>query len=235
MSTLGKHWFIADTTDFEYKKYLLLAYLQQVTQAFKGEKIHPHLHELKQHFLELKNYKERKETLSQNLYGTLSGFDLKHWRLLYEKTAEDNDALQEVERLIYYAMPLLQDKLKEGNALFSALMQLVQFDVIGILPSYKDEGYLLLKNGEYSSTKVYAYRISFYESVSDTHKSIRWVPVQEYPRSLLYTPAYIKSDLIKQQGHLPNPATWYFYTAHPLPEEEALLPISVHYLSGQLE
>ena len=38
MNKLGMNWFTEGRVDFEYKKYVLLAYLQQVHQSFEENK-----------------------------------------------------------------------------------------------------------------------------------------------------------------------------------------------------
>ena len=46
MATLDKNWLTDGWMDFEYKKYVLLAYLQETAQQFDQKKLYPRLSEL---------------------------------------------------------------------------------------------------------------------------------------------------------------------------------------------
>ena len=42
MKTLSETWFADGYIDFELKKYVLLAYLQEVSKCFNENKLYPH-------------------------------------------------------------------------------------------------------------------------------------------------------------------------------------------------
>ena len=50
MKSLSVNWFIEGSLDFEYKKYQLLAYLQQINQHFNKTKLYPDLNDLIFHY-----------------------------------------------------------------------------------------------------------------------------------------------------------------------------------------
>ncbi len=60
MATLNKNWITEKAIDFEYKKYILLAYLKQVSQNFEENKLYPSLAELIGHYKLLISIKENK-------------------------------------------------------------------------------------------------------------------------------------------------------------------------------
>ena len=55
MGKLSDNWISEGWVDFEYKKYLLLAYLQDVEKDFKSVKLYPPLAELIHHYQKLEN------------------------------------------------------------------------------------------------------------------------------------------------------------------------------------
>jgi hypothetical protein len=64
MNSLSKNWITENHIDFEYKKYMLLAYLQHVSEDFTETKLYPSLSDLVAHYRNLLSLKESK----QNLY-----------------------------------------------------------------------------------------------------------------------------------------------------------------------
>ena len=67
MKTLGIDWFIEGSIDFEYKKYVLLAYLQEINRHFDKRRLYPNLSDLVFHYNNLLYFKQNKTTL-QNAF-----------------------------------------------------------------------------------------------------------------------------------------------------------------------
>ena len=98
-----------------------------------------------------------------------------------------------------------------------------------------NEGYLFIKDGTYSHTAVYQYRLTIFEKHDEKYRGIRTDYVQSWQRTVSNSPQNIKSELIRSKKELPNPAVYYIETDLAYPLEETLLPISkrcfVKYLS----
>ena len=60
MEKLSKDWLTQGLVDFEYKKYLLLAYLQTVKKSFSKVELYPFLSDLVFHYRNLVAVKENK-------------------------------------------------------------------------------------------------------------------------------------------------------------------------------
>ena len=63
METLSKNWITENHIDFEYKKYVLLAYLQNVSDNFSDHRLYPFLSDLVEHYRSLKILKDNKKNL----------------------------------------------------------------------------------------------------------------------------------------------------------------------------
>ena len=60
MEKLPKDWLTQGWVDFEYKKYVILAYLQQVQHNFSNQKLFPDLPELRAHYHETQQLQQSK-------------------------------------------------------------------------------------------------------------------------------------------------------------------------------
>jgi hypothetical protein len=66
MRNLEKDWLTAGLIDFEYKKYLLLAYLQSVKTNFKEKKLYPDLSDLQRHYEYSMYFKDGLQQMAKN-------------------------------------------------------------------------------------------------------------------------------------------------------------------------
>ena len=99
MEKLDKDWLTKDNTDFEYKKYILLDYLQRVNNQFKENKIYPYLSDCIEEFRSLKDLLEQKDKLTPK---ELTSIDFKNMELIY--TTIEDDIFVEIQKLINYAL-----------------------------------------------------------------------------------------------------------------------------------
>ena len=66
MTELSKDWLTQGLIDFEYKKYILLAYLKNVRQNFQGQILYPFLSDLVFHYRNLLSIRENKQLIYEN-------------------------------------------------------------------------------------------------------------------------------------------------------------------------
>ena len=85
MGTLKHNWLTDYLIDFEYKKYVLLAYLQNAKKSFTEVRLFPCLSDLIFHYRNLMHYIESKELVDENLPVEMAGMDLGAMKLIYEK------------------------------------------------------------------------------------------------------------------------------------------------------
>ncbi len=223
---LKKDWLTADIIDFEYKKYILLAYLQEVEKAFNQYKLYPELGELVEHYRRLLDFNTSTEMLKQQVKGDLKEIDMDKLELVYEKTLLDDHVMEELEMIVNYSLPKLKYHLNLGKDHYEQVESQLRLEPIGIVPLYKNEGYLLLKTNDIRETSVFQYRISLFEDAHDRYRSIHTTYVNTYRNSLINTFEGIKGRIIAERKELPNPATYLIESEKQYPVNETLLPIA---------
>lgn len=232
MKTLSNDWLIEKTIDVEYKQYILLAYLKEVSDNFNRNMLYPFLADLIQHYMNLKNFQHDTAKLSAAFPKKLKSLDTKRYRLIYEKLYENDDLINDLHEIINYSIPQFERHLEEGKKIYDFVEQNLHITPVGLLPLYSDEGYMLLSNGEDLNTLVYEYQMTVIEQSNEKFRAIHTNYITSYKRTLVNTNQNIKQDLIRLQKKLPNPATFAVETEMMVPLDATLLPIAKRSLAA---
>lgn len=224
MAKLSKDWLFEKHIDLEYKSYVLLAYLQDVCNAFEVNRLYPHLAELVGHYNALVNIKAEHERLENQFPKELKSIR-PNFQLEYEKMGRP-ETLDEIVEIIEYAIPLLEKHVKNGQAIYEEIEKTVHIRSVGLLPLHTDEGYLLVMNGNEPQTQVYNFSITLFEDPRGKYRAIHTSFFADYARTLSNTPEQIKLELIRSNRKLPNPVTLTVESEYVLPFMETLLPIA---------
>jgi hypothetical protein len=226
MKDLTANWLTEPSIDFEYKKYVLLAYLQGIEQQFVQNKLYPFYQDLRFHHQALTLLSTQQRTLQSLFPKQLDAIDLDGLQLQYSDLFENSALMDELGSIVSYALPQLQLAISEAQLIKNTIMEQMELTPIGIVPLYLREGYLLLDKR--ASTQVYEYRLSLiqYPEADTGLKSICTDYVTSYPTGISNSYDYIKNDLIRKRDHLPNPATYVVQTELEVPEQETLLPLA---------
>ncbi len=225
MEKLSQNWFIEGSIDAEFKKYLLLAYLQQVEENFENFKLYPNLAELISHYRNLVSFKESKNLVQQNFPEVLTDMDAQQFKLIYEKVVSDDELMQEIMNIVNQSMKLMKHALDQGKDIYETLESRIKIEPVGIVPIYKYDGYLFLKTYNSKTTKVYQYHIAAFAQNTQEYRSINTQWVGDYEYSLTTHFEFIKQDLVKKNKFLPNPAAFAAHADMEIPILESLLPI----------
>lgn len=235
MKSLGPNWMIENLIDFEYKKYELLAYLQAVKQEFKDEKLYPALSDLIAHYNNLLTIKNNKQQMSESFKKILSKIDVEKLKLIYESTEQDPAVINEIEEIINFSIPQLQNSLKEGKEIYSTIEGDMQIEPIGITPLNTDEGYMFICDGKQHDTHVHQYKITFYEHANEQYRGIHTDYITSFAYSYINTFENVKLQLIKENKELPTPAVFAISSDKQYPLDESFMPIAkrtlVRYIS----
>jgi hypothetical protein len=237
MKQLSETWFADGYIDFELKKYTLLAYLQQVNKYFGENKLYPQLGDVIFHYNNLLQFRQNKDYLKQQFPRRLSQLDMERLTLLYESMIADDEVMEELESILQYALEQLSCTIEDGTDIYEFVESRLEISPVGLMPLDSTEGYFMLRDGNFRETRVYQYRLMFFEKESSRYRSMRTEFVNSWQRSLAHSVNHIKTELLRNRTQLPNPAVYSIETDLAFPLEETLLPIArrslVRYITHQ--
>ncbi|MFT3822467.1 MAG: hypothetical protein QM731_01055 [Chitinophagaceae bacterium] len=236
MKTLSETWFADGRIDYELKKYTLLAYLQEVNKYFHENKLYPQLSDLIFHYNNLLAFKTNKQYLQEQFPKKLTGVQIERLQLLYEQLIADDELMQELEDIINFSADEMKSTISSGAEIYEFVEEKLTIFPVGLVPLDTNEGYFFLSKGQNKHTRVYQYRLSFFENHDDRYRAIKTEYIDEWHRSMVNTYESIKASLIKQKKDLPNPAVYSIETDLSFPTDETLLPVAkrslVRYISA---
>lgn len=233
MGHLSENWLTENLIDFEYKKYVLLGYLQQVEEKFKEQKLYPDLTELITHYKNLMALKQNTFSLENGFKKNIKSIDFNTQQFVYESTV-NNDLLNELKQIIEFSEPLLVQELQQGKSIFSFAEQHIAISHVGLVPIYKSEGYFLLQGFKEKQVLVYQYALTKINYINEQLVGLHCNYVTTYKLSLTQQVDTIKHELINENPVLPNPAVYYFKANVALPNDETFLPIAKRLLYQKL-
>ncbi len=223
---LSETWFMEGFIDFELQKYRLLAYLKDVKNSFNATKLYPQLSDIVAHYKNLLAFRENKKLMQDKFPRRLDQINAQKLELVFEKMLADTDVMQELEHITDYALEQMKDTITEGAEIFDFVEKKLLVEAVGIMPLYKNEGYVFLHYGDKFEVRVYNYTITLFEHHNARFKGIR----MEYMDTRSKTPAntyqQIKLDVIRDYRALPNPAVFIVDFPLSVPLNETLLPIA---------
>lgn len=235
MKTLSETWFADGYIDFELKKYTLLAYLQEINKYFNQNKLYPQLADIIFHYNNLSAFRENKKFLQEQFPKKLSGVQIEKLQVLYEQMIDDDELMKELEEIITYSAGKMKKAIINGTEIYEFVEDKLTIFPVGLVPLDNVEGYFFLSEGTYSSTRVYRYRLSFFEKHDEQYRSIRTEYIDSWERNMVNTYENIKAELLKISTAFPNPAVYSIETPLKFPVEETLLPVAkrslVRYIS----
>ncbi len=226
MKTLGLNWFAEGTIDFEYKQYILLAYLEEVKRYYAAQKVYPVLSDLITHYRNLEAYRNSKKNMAQHFPHRITQIDLVHRQLIYEPELVENETLQEIDHIVEYALPQIKAQVEQGKELYESIEAKIQVIPVGLIPLYKNEGYVLIRMANDDQIYIYRFTSHRFNYGNEKMQAIHTHFVENVTQSLTTDFDTIKINLIKKYQDLPNPATYAFESAVAVPMEETLLPIA---------
>lgn len=220
MKHLHPQWFLQGIWDLEYKQYLLLAYLQEVKAYYRQSRLYPPLAELIASWHELLLLKKEIQRLLDNLPKEITGISEKGFD--YQIVIQQPEALDILEDLIDFALPLIKAHIDEGTHLYETIEKTLQAEVIGILPTYREEGYVFLTRGNEHTLYVYSYKLLKLLQ-PDKSWAIRMEPVGVYPVSRYENYLKVKEKILKSRNEFS--LVLKVETELVVPIEETLIPI----------
>jgi hypothetical protein len=143
--------------------------------------------------------------------------------------------MQELEDIIQYAAEKMKRTISSGTEIYEFVEDKLNIFPIGLMPIKTNEGYFFLSEGSNRDTRIYQYRLSFFEKHDEKYRSIKTEYIGQYERNIVNSYELIKIELIRNRKELPNPAVYSIETDLSFPVDETLLPIAkrtlVRYIS----
>jgi len=223
---LSETWFMEGYIDFELQKYRLLAYLKDVRQSFDQVKLYPQLAEVVAHYNNLVSFRNNKRFLQDQFPKKAAMIDLNRLEMVYERMLADNELMQELEHITDYAITEMKGTIDEGAHIYDLVEKQLMIAPVGIIPLYKNEGYIFLRYGVHTEVRIYNYTITIFEHQAAKYRGIKMEYVDTRTKNLANTYEQIKLDIIRSIRTLPNPAVYKVEFPESLPFNETLLPIA---------
>jgi hypothetical protein len=226
MERLSKDWLTQGLIDFEYKKYVLMAYLQTVKNSFSRVELYPFMADLVFHYRNLLTLKENKTLIRESFPKEISLEDFKKLELSYRKMIEDDAVMSELESIIDFSLPQIKAFLQEGSVIYEYVESKCEISPVGVTPLYAKEGYLFVTQPPEKETTIYRYQMSIFEGSQEQLRSLNTEFVDKVEKKLLNTYEHLKLDLIKKFKDLPNPAAYLILARMRFPFTETLMPVA---------
>lgn len=226
MESLKENWLTEGLIDFEYKKYLILAYLQKVKTSFNRVELYPFLSDLVFHYRNLVALKESKSLMSEAFPTELSPESLQKLELSYRKIVEDDTIMKEIESIVEFALPEFKLSLDEGAQIYEYVESQCEISPVGLTSLYANEGYLFISQPPQRETDVYRYQVTIFEQSNESMRGIHMQYVRTATRTLTNTYEQIKLQLIREFASLPNPAAYAIISKLKFPYSQTLMPVA---------
>ncbi len=226
MDKLENNWLTEGLIDFEYKKYVLLAYLKNIRQNFRVNKLYPFLSDLISHYQHLKSLQKNKIMLSNQFPVALNLEELMVQKLKFDRMIKDDEVSQELEDIIVFSIDKMQDTMKAGREIYEIVEGNMEINPIGLTSLYQNEGYLFIDHSGKSSFYIYQYKITVFEGSTDKYRGIHTTLVDRVKKSISVTYDQMRLKLVQKNKDLPNPATYLISSKFTYPLEETILPVA---------
>jgi len=226
MEKLSKDWLTQGLIDFEYKKYLLLAYLATVKNSFNKVELYPFMADLVFHYRNLMAVKENKALIKESFPKEISLEELKKLELTYRQLVEDDAVMSELESIIEFSIPQIKNSLQEGSVIYEYVEANCEISPVGVTPIYAKEGYLFVTQPPEKETVIYRYQMSIFGDSQEQLRSLNTQFVESVEKNLNNTYERLKLDLIKRYKDLPNPAAYLILSKMKFPFTETLMPVA---------
>ena len=232
--TLSETWFMEGYIDFELQKYRLLAYLRDVKQSFNETKLYPQLSDIVFHYNNLMAFRQSKKLLQDNFPKKMDGINRQKMEIVYENMLADSELMGELEQITQYAMEEMKETITEGTIIYDFVERQVLIEPVGIIPLYKNEGYVFLRYGDHNDVRIYNYTITLFEHRNARYKGIKMEFIDNRTKNLANTYEQIKIDIVRAIRTLPNPAVYKVEFPLDVPFNETLMPVAKRMLVREI-
>ncbi|MEQ8474141.1 MAG: hypothetical protein RIC35_23295 [Marinoscillum sp.] len=234
MTGLKHDWLTAGMIDYEYKKYILLAYLKDIKERFDCSELYPFLADLIFHYKNLKQVKDHKEVIYESFPKSISKADFKKLQFTYKRMVADDELMDEIESIISFALPKIEEAIGLGKELYDLVEENMEVETVGLTPIYANEGYVLVNYDSKRDVSVFRYQLSVFEQSDEKYRGINTTFISNDFKDLGRSYEQIKIDLARRFWDLPNPATFLVTYKLKFPLPQTILPVAKRLLVRKL-
>ena len=234
MAILATNWLTEGLIDFEYKKYILMDYLQKVQKKFNMQKIYPLLSQLVTHYKHLLSLNRTKESLQAQFPKNVVGIDLHQLQLRYQQATLMNEDMEEIEHILAYAISNMRATIEIGKEIHEKVESDIDFFPVGLASLYKKEGYLLLEVQGSGEIKIFSYKLSAIYQSKERYVGVHIRYVAKEKKGVATSFEQVKMKLIRKEKKLAHPAIFAASSKQSYPLKETLLPITQRMLVRHL-
>lgn len=223
---LTENWLVEGLSDYEYKKYLFLAFLQKQEAAFKDKRLYPAMGELISQHQYMSSLKAVKEQFQANFPKKITGLDDKKLALIFENIESDSLELEIINAIIDFALPKVEQEMRVGKEIYLDAEKGVSIEPIGIMPIQKNDGFLFVKPFGDRVVQLYRYQLSSIQLAGEAFKGIYLHYQGTFVKRLSETFETLKLKLINEHHLKYLPATYLVEYSVFYPYEETILPVA---------
>lgn len=227
MAALDLNMFTTGAHDPEAAQYRILGAMQAAASDLRHNRLYPSLGQLVEITSILETISNNREQYRTVLPKRLSGVDFDKKTLQFDAIPADEASITSVFQLVDWALPQLRTLTEEGVAMFDFVLQNLHIDVVGIMPMYRDEGYVFVPDPREHVYHVIRYEMSLYTAENDNYRAMKTIEVATRGQGdVMSAPEIVKLDLVREHQDLPNPATYLVDTDLDFPFENTILPVA---------
>jgi len=225
MNHLAKEWLTNGLIDFEYKKYIMMSYMQYVQSRFSDKMLYPIFTDLKNHYEYLRDFKSKKKFIDDSFPKKMSRIDIKRQKIIYKRMIQNEEHFSQLDEITEYGLELFDEKIKIGKQLIELIKASITIVPIGVLPLYKNEGYLIISTEQSKTLWIYKYNVGPLK-LFDDNEQIKTSLMSLKRKSIGNTFERIKIELTKTYKQMPNPATYLIHCDEDFPFHQTYLPVA---------
>jgi hypothetical protein len=234
MERLKLETFFSGDNDIELNQYKILGGIKLLQHDFNTKKLYPALADLIKINTQLNEILTNRTTLQFSFPKKIKDFDFKNKKILYENT-NHYDNVSYLFDLVEWALPIIQKVIEEGVVLYEFVEKNIELGELGIIPIYTEEGYLVIRDNENKCLKVFRFECSLFTSDKVPFRALKTEFLKNiYYAEVLFAPASLKLELVREYPELPNPAIYLCETELDFPFAETIFPIAKRKLMSTL-
>ena len=208
--------------DRELNEYKVLNYLKNCRHDFNTNRLYPELTELRLNASKLKSLLDQK-TFQNNSY-----------QYLLKKNGEQdscisigNDIFENFADMVRWSLTKLIEVIEEGYVIYDFVSGNIEINIVGDLPDYYDEGYLVIPDNKAGELMIYQYVCSVSLSSPIPLQSLNARFLKSIPDTKIsLTSKKFRSDLITKINSYIDPAIFVCLTELDFDIPHTILPIA---------